>query len=122
MGSRGVSGATYNRKMSLMKRISTIDREIKNMRASAENDVQKEAMQKARDSIYARNHGEVNWNTPEGTAETFMGHLGRDNKYWTQADALGEKLEATKLEKLKANRSALVGEMFDLMNGQRRLL
>lgn len=126
MGSRGVSGATYNRKMSLMRRISKLDREIKDVRASAENEVQAEAIQIAKDSIYARNHGEANWHTPAFTAELFMDHLGRDNEYWTQADALEVKLEDTgrdkKLAKLEADRKALAGEMFDLINGQRRLL
>ncbi len=125
MGSRGVSGATYNRKMSLMRRISKLDREIKDARASAENELQEEAMQKAKDSIYLRNHGEANWHTRESTAEQFMGHLGRDNEYWTQAEALANRLEETgrdkKLAKLEANRKALAGEMFNLINGQRRL-
>lgn len=127
MGSRGVSGATYNRKMSLMRRISKLDREIKDIRASAENEIQKKAMQNAKDSIYERKHGSASlWETSKTTAEHFMWDARRDREYWSQAEAIEVELEDSgrdkKLAKLEANRKTLVGEMFELLNGQRRLL
>ena len=127
MGSRGVSGATYNRKTSLMRRISKLDREIKDIRASAENEIQRKAMQNAKDSIYERKHGSASfWETSKTTAEHFMWDARRDRKYWSQAEAIEVELEDSgrdkKLAKLEANRKALTGEMFELLNGQRRLL
>ena len=127
MGSRGVSGATYNRKTSLMRRISKLDREIKDVRASAENEVQKKAVQKAKNSIYEREHGSAPyWEGPMTTAERFKWDTGMVGEYWSRAEAIAAELEESgrdkKLAKLEANRKALAGEMFELLNGQRRLL
>ena len=84
-------------------------------------------MQNAKGSIYERKHGSASyWETSKTTARRFRWDTGMVGEYWSRAEAIAAELEESgrdkKLAKLEANRKALTGEMFELLNGQRRLL